>query len=180
MHGRSVTGRSARDHAAGLQTSGPAPRHFVVACIATLAIDGLSAVCGLQNLQEAAASHRPSMRATAQDAVLAILGGKDVFIDAPITRHRLEQNVSDLTLRSSTSCTAFYSRPDRDGSPILAGRNRANMTSLLVSSGSANLADASLISGRCLHRCKRAPVLETVPPRHRLKKFESVLLTVRS
>lgn len=31
--------------------------------------------------------------------VLAILGGKDVFIDAPGTRLRLERNVSNLTLR---------------------------------------------------------------------------------
>ncbi|WP_284343027.1 alpha/beta fold hydrolase [Devosia nitrariae] len=31
--------------------------------------------------------------------VLAILGGKDVFIDAPETKRRLEQNVPDLTMR---------------------------------------------------------------------------------
>ncbi|RDV05566.1 alpha/beta fold hydrolase [Undibacter mobilis] len=31
--------------------------------------------------------------------VMAILGGKDVFIDARDTRHRLDQNVPDLTMR---------------------------------------------------------------------------------
>lgn len=34
-----------------------------------------------------------------QMPVLAILGGKDVFIDAPVTRQRLEQNLPNLTMR---------------------------------------------------------------------------------
>jgi pimeloyl-ACP methyl ester carboxylesterase len=41
--------------------------------------------------------------------VLAILGGKDVFIDAPVTRQRLDENVPDLTMLYLSDAPHFIS-----------------------------------------------------------------------